>query len=418
MGGRHVCAVRSDGSLACWGANNEGQLGRPPRRTDSYEPGTVGTDNEWERVDGGHRYHSCGLQMDGSLWCWGYSYFGQGGFGGTLFRQLPERVGTETWQALSVGYNTTCGVRAEGSLWCWGSNVSGATGIGDVEVDQVNVPARVGTRTDWVDVDLGRHHGCAIAGDGSLWCWGENENGQLGKGDREDRDAPVRVGNRTDWSRLGLGEQTTCALTTDARLRCWGSNGLGELGLPSGTEVLAPPSSGRARTGLESRRATASRACFAATALSGAPAGTMWDSSGWAIGPLGTSSRRFAFRRLDRLEVWRRPRRLSPLRLSAPRRWCSLGRPMAEDGFHATVRQVYRLADSLLLVLEEDYRGDIGPGDRLDVDISGGRTVRTTVKDLAWGSAFHASNPPLTLIVDLIDGDEPGPGAIVRPVFE
>jgi hypothetical protein len=88
---------------------------------------------------------------------------------------------------------------------------------------------------------------------------------------------------------------------------------------------------------------------------------------------------------------------------------------MDQDGFHATVRQVYRLQDSHLLVLEEDYRGDIGPGDRLEIGLPSGRTARTEVRDLAWGSAFHAHNPPLTLIVELVEDEEPQAGAIVRP---
>ena len=88
---------------------------------------------------------------------------------------------------------------------------------------------------------------------------------------------------------------------------------------------------------------------------------------------------------------------------------------MDDRGFRATVRQVYRLQDKHLLVLEEDYRGDIGPGDRLEVELPSGANARTEVRDLAWGSAFHATNPPLTLIVDPIEAEEPRPGASVRP---
>lgn len=92
---------------------------------------------------------------------------------------------------------------------------------------------------------------------------------------------------------------------------------------------------------------------------------------------------------------------------------------MAEGDFRATVRQVYRLQDTHLLVLEEDYEGDVGPGDRLEVKLPGGATATTKVRDLAWGSAFHADNPPLTLIVDLVQPEEPQAGAaIVRPVSD
>ena len=89
---------------------------------------------------------------------------------------------------------------------------------------------------------------------------------------------------------------------------------------------------------------------------------------------------------------------------------------MGEPGFRATVRQVYRLQDTHLLVLQEDYRGDVGPGDGLEIELSSGEIARTTVRDLAWGSAFHAENPPLTLIVDLVGPEEPQAGAIIRPL--
>lgn len=89
---------------------------------------------------------------------------------------------------------------------------------------------------------------------------------------------------------------------------------------------------------------------------------------------------------------------------------------MAEPGFCATVRQVYRLQDTHLLVLEEDYRGDVGPGDGIEIELASGEIARTKVRDLAWGSAFHAQNPPLTLIVDLVGPEEPEAGAIIRPL--
>ena len=69
--------------------------------------------------------------------------------------------------------------------------------------------------------------------------------------------------------------------------------------------------------------------------------------------------------------------------------------------FRATVRQVYRLNDTQLVVLREGYEGDVGPGAK--------------VVDLAWGSAFQATEPPLTLIVKgLPEGAEPAEEAWVK----
>ena len=80
--------------------------------------------------------------------------------------------------------------------------------------------------------------------------------------------------------------------------------------------------------------------------------------------------------------------------------------------FHAKVRQVYALPDRHLLILEE-YRGDVGAGDQLSLSVASGSVV-VTVRDLAWGSAF-SGDPPLTLIVDRIEGPQPESGATLSP---
>ncbi|MCB9596752.1 MAG: hypothetical protein H6719_28780 [Sandaracinaceae bacterium] len=81
--------------------------------------------------------------------------------------------------------------------------------------------------------------------------------------------------------------------------------------------------------------------------------------------------------------------------------------------FQATLRQHYALEEVDLLVLEETYVGDIGPGDELAVELPDGARATFTIHDLAWGSAMSATNPPLTLIVKGLDGAHPAPGAVI-----
>ena len=83
--------------------------------------------------------------------------------------------------------------------------------------------------------------------------------------------------------------------------------------------------------------------------------------------------------------------------------------------FHATLRQHYKLEKVDLLVLEETYVGDVGPGDELAVLLDDGQLVSFSVKDIAWGSAMNGRNPPLTLIVEGLDGAEPPKGATIAP---
>lgn len=90
---------------------------------------------------------------------------------------------------------------------------------------------------------------------------------------------------------------------------------------------------------------------------------------------------------------------------------------MSEDpsGFHATLRQYYKLSETSLLVLEEDYTGDIGPGDELQIAVGDGQ-ARFVVRDLAWGSALNAARLPLSLVVSGLDDVRPEPGAKIGPV--
>jgi hypothetical protein len=74
-------------------------------------------------------------------------------------------------------------VRTDGTLWCWGKNTRGQLGIGTR--DSTLVPAQVGTATDWDSVVANDSHTCALRGtrpDTTLWCWGDNSEGQLGNG--------------------------------------------------------------------------------------------------------------------------------------------------------------------------------------------------------------------------------------------
>jgi hypothetical protein len=94
-GSQHTCAVRTDGSLECWGNNSRGQA-TPPAGTG------------YKQVSGG-RYHTCAVRTDGSLACWGYDWHGQA--------TPPAGTG---FARVSAGGSHTCALRTDGSLACWG----------------------------------------------------------------------------------------------------------------------------------------------------------------------------------------------------------------------------------------------------------------------------------------------------------
>lgn len=131
----------------------------------------------------------CGIAQDQTAWCWGHNRYGQLGTGGTSNEVAPTWLGPTRWRQLaaggtSIGTNTaaghTCGIQLDGSLWCWGANSRGQLGVGTL-IDRI-IPRRVGSDLDWQLVRVGDTTTCAIKTDGSLWCWGDNEHGMVPDG--------------------------------------------------------------------------------------------------------------------------------------------------------------------------------------------------------------------------------------------
>jgi len=202
-GGEHTCAVRRplgtmEGILYCWGGGSVGALGLGDRLNRDEPSQLLGT--MWATVVMGFR-HSCALQADGHIACWGLNRSGESGVADETFVLMPRGVdGSTNWTSVSlngsappfVGGNT-CGVKSDGTLWCWGTASGGRLGMGPSVTDDISRPAQVGAATDWYSVSVGSRHACAVKRDGTLWCWGDGSSGQLGNNDVRTRTEPTRV---------------------------------------------------------------------------------------------------------------------------------------------------------------------------------------------------------------------------------
>ncbi len=188
---------------------------------------------------------TCGIRTDATLWCWGDNGWDQLGLGSHTDQDRPRQVTTPAaggWASITAGTTHTCATRTDGTVWCWGANDSGQLGIGGVTDQdrprQVTTPAAGG----WASVTAGGEDTCATRTDGTLWCWGFNWEGQLGIGDELSQGRPRQVTTpaRGGWASITAGGDHTCATRTDSTLWCWGINGNGQLGIGNHTDHDRP----------------------------------------------------------------------------------------------------------------------------------------------------------------------------------
>lgn len=238
-GGGSTCGIRKPGTLWCWGSYEFGQLGTgqsspstPALDYVSY-PQKVGSASTWKQVSAGHS-HACAVRTNGTLWCWGRNFYGELGLGDKSLRSSPVRVGGDTnWAQVAAGQSHTCAVRTNGTAWCWGSDDYRQLGDGDA-VSPSQVPHPVGSGTSWTGISVSQSHTCGRQADSSVWCWGSRIFGQLGDGVIQGGGVgtPQRVS--AGWASVASGGDHSCAIRTDGRAFCWGKNLFGQLG--DGTE--------------------------------------------------------------------------------------------------------------------------------------------------------------------------------------
>jgi alpha-tubulin suppressor-like RCC1 family protein len=188
--------------------------------------------------------HACALMNDGMrIKCWGAGWAGQLGSGAPTGSYTPVDVdrssfGSAPVSMIAVGANHSCALLDGGTMWCWGSNNDGELGKGDVNA--VNpAPILVPGISGLVQIGLGWDHSCAVVGSGQMYCWGKRDSGQCGTYDGASPEDLLDPGFVWDDITGGVmngalaadgGANHTCALVETDRIRCWGHNGTGQLG--------------------------------------------------------------------------------------------------------------------------------------------------------------------------------------------
>ena len=243
VGINHSCALRADGTMACWGSNSIGELGRDG--TSAFEPGAGDVPGITTGLSLASDFRqTCVLLGDGTVRCWGYNAEGQLGIGNTFNSDSPVQVlNLDGVIKLESGLYHSCALKSNGTVVCWGKNDSGQLGEGTTQTRTQPVEPVVGL-DDVFDIAAGENHTCALRAGGKVVCWGANASGQLGNGLNTPHLVPVDIapGNAllSGARRIAVGNAFSCALKTDGTVACWGNGDFGQLGDDNGTTSPTP----------------------------------------------------------------------------------------------------------------------------------------------------------------------------------
>ncbi len=229
------CVLTTAGAVKCWGRNNNGQLGNGTQ-VDSFTPVQVtGLTSGITSISLGSD-HACAITASGAAKCWGTNINGVLGYNPPVsraFEATPVSVinfasGTA---ALSAGYSFGCAVTNAGGVQCWGYNNHGQKGTGAPIGTQSPFPVIIPGLANIKAITTGGGHGCAINANNGVQCWGYNDEGQVGDNSKVDRfEVKQVVGLTSGITTLASGWKHTCAITDKSKLYCWGNNDAGQIG--------------------------------------------------------------------------------------------------------------------------------------------------------------------------------------------
>ncbi len=246
-------AVLADGSLWTWGANGAGQLGDASRQQpDGYPldptPQPIALVNDAMNVSLG-AFHANLVKPLNAIKAWGYNANGLLGANLTgnqklsamlaVNVELPGDVQTVRAVSASACNSHALLLAGDGTVWSWGDNGQGQLGVTGPGVSK---PTRVSQLPPIIAVAAGCYVSAALAGDGTVWTWGYGGLGTLGDGTIVNHTTPARVPSINAMTALSMRGLSVSTLHATGRVYTWGYNGYGEIGVDPSSPRTTPAS--------------------------------------------------------------------------------------------------------------------------------------------------------------------------------
>ena len=246
-------ALKTDGTLWMWGNNYKGKLAQTHNPGYS-SPVQVGSDTTWKTAASVGNYFTTqaafATKTDGTAWAWGSTAYGQLGLnqggpgpsGSTVNYSSPTQIPGTTWDRIEQSASETLafGRKTDGTLWVWGYSPNGRFGIPSKATGYYSSPTQI-PGTNWSDkFSCTGHSVYAVKTDGTLWAWGNNNQGHLGQNNKTQYSSPTQIPGTT-WVNVRSLSNGAVAKKTDGTLWAWGYNeNAGQLGQNNLTEYSSP----------------------------------------------------------------------------------------------------------------------------------------------------------------------------------
>ena len=213
IGPEHACSLSKEGAVTCWGGLGKDRAVPAPVRGISRAAAALALG-----IDEG-----CALLDEGTVACFPLRDPAAGARSRARFA-AQKVVGARGAVAIARGERHGCAVDMRGAVMCWGAGGSLELGRREQSENGLGTAEVVPGIDQAVELALGDDFSCARRRDGTVWCWGRNDRGQLGDGSFADRAEPRVVPGLLGVTSLRAGSGHACALTRQKEVLCWGDN--------------------------------------------------------------------------------------------------------------------------------------------------------------------------------------------------